>query len=63
MANKLKYSGFTVGIIDTIKPYLKDTETFVQGKLVRYLPYTDSQNIDYHASIAIANELHKGVYI
>lgn len=64
LRSKLKYNGFTVMTIGKISDYIAEDETFVQGQLIRLLPYDDNfSGIDYHTAVSIANELHKGVYI
>lgn len=59
LRNRLTYRGFTLGVID--KPENYSTGWF-QGSLIRYLP-VEGQNLDYHATAALAAELNKGVYI
>lgn len=55
---KLKYNSFTVGVIGTIQPYIQSETSFIQGKFIRLLG-----DADYHLSVEIASEFHKGVYI
>lgn len=55
---KLKYNSFTVGVIGTIQPYIQSEPSFIQGKFIRLLG-----DADYHLSVEIASEFHKGVYI
>ena len=57
--NKLKYNGFTIGRIGKIKDYLQqDTQTYVQGQLIRL-----EGKYDTHIANEIANEFKKGWYI
>lgn len=57
--NKLKYNGMTIGRIGKIKDYLnKDTQTYVQGQLIRL-----EGKFDTHIANEIANEFKKGWYI
>ena len=59
LQNKLKYNGFTIGRIGTIKDYLQgDTQTYVQGQLIRL-----EGKFDTHIANEIANEFKKGWYI
>lgn len=55
---RLKYNGFSVNVISTLGNFATGNDTFVQGQLIRYIG-----NGDYHLTAAIADELHKGVYI
>lgn len=59
LEQKLKYRSMAIGAIDTIANYLQDEPTFIQGSVIRI----DVLGEDYHSSAAIANEIHKGVYI
>ena len=59
LENKLKYNGMTVGRIGKIKDYLQgDTQTYVQGQLIRL-----EGKFDTHIANEIANEFKKGWYI
>ena len=59
LENKLKYNGFTIGRIGKIKDYLQgDTQTYVQGQLIRL-----EGKFDTHIANEIANEFKKGWYI
>lgn len=59
LQNKLKYNGFTIGRIGKIKDYLQqDTQTYVQGQLIRL-----EGKFDTHIANEIANEFKKGWYI
>ena len=55
---KLQYNGMTVGVIDYIQNYLRDEESFIRAKLIRF-----SDTGDMHLVATIAEELHKGVYL
>ena len=58
LRSRLKYNGFTVNAIGTIGSYSVGNDSFIQGQLIRYIGEGD-----YHLTAAIADELHKGVYI
>ena len=59
LENKLKYNGMTIGRIGKIKDYLQqDTQTYVQGQLIRL-----EGKFDTHIANEIANEFKKGWYI
>lgn len=59
LQNKLKYNGFTIGRIGKIQDYLQqDTQTYVQGQLIRL-----EGKFDTHIANEIANEFKKGWYI
>ena len=59
LENKLKYNGFTIGRIGKIEDYLQgDTQTYVQGQLIRL-----QGKFDTHIANEIANEFKKGWYI
>ena len=59
LENKLKYNGMTVGRIGKIEDYLQgDTQTYVQGQLIRL-----EGKFDTHIANEIANEFKKGWYI
>ena len=59
LENKLKYNGMTVGRIGKIQDYLQqDTQTYVQGQLIRL-----QGKFDTHIANEIANEFKKGWYI
>lgn len=59
LENKLKYNGFTIGRIGKIQDYLQqDTQTYVQGQLIRL-----EGKFDTHIANEIANEFKKGWYI
>lgn len=56
---KLKWNGMTVGVIGTIRGYLRQAETYIKGKIIRL----SDLNVDYHLAVEIANEIYKGVFI
>ena len=59
LENKLKYNGMTIGRIGKIQDYLQqDTQTYVQGQLIRL-----EGKFDTHIANEIANEFKKGWYI
>ena len=59
LENKLKYNGMTIGRIGKIEDYLQgDTQTYVQGQLIRL-----QGKFDTHIANEIANEFKKGWYI
>ena len=59
LQNKLKFNGMTIGRIGKIKDYLQqDTQTYVQGQLIRL-----EGKFDTHIANEIANEFKKGWYI
>lgn len=59
LENKLKYNGMTIGRIGKIEDYLQgDTQTYVQGQLIRL-----EGKFDTHIANEIANEFKKGWYI
>ena len=59
LENKLKFNGMTIGRIGKIKDYLQqDTQTYVQGQLIRL-----EGKFDTHIANEIANEFKKGWYI
>ena len=59
LENKLKFNGMTVGRIGKINDYLQqDTQTYVQGQLIRL-----EGKFDTHIANEIANEFKKGWYI
>ena len=62
---RLKYRGMTVGVIGKIEDYLQDNPTFIQGSIIQYVNINGEAlpGDDYHLISALANEIHKGVYI
>ena len=60
LRNKITYHGMTIGAIDNINSYIQsETPSFVSAQIIRL----EDIGEDYHTSAAIANEIHKGVYI
>lgn len=60
LRNKIIYHGMTIGAIDTIGNYIQtDTKSFISAQIIRL----EDIGEDYHCASAIANEIHKGVYI
>lgn len=59
LRNKITYNSMAVNVISNISTYMKTTPTFIQGSIIR-LPSLEE---DYHLAVAIAQEIHKGVYI
>lgn len=60
LKNKLKYNGMTVMTIGTIRQYLRPTETYIKGKLIRIDNLHDE---DFHYVNEIAAEVNKGMFI
>lgn len=56
---KLKWNGMTVGVIGTIEAFLRSTETYIKGSLIRL----SDLGIDYHMAVELASEINKGVFI
>lgn len=56
LRQKIKYNGMAVNAIGTLSDYQGG---FVQGQLIRLEGVVE----DFHCAAAIANEIHKGVYI
>ena len=59
LRNKITYNSMTVNVIGKITDYVGPTPTFIQGSVIRL----DDLGEDYHLAVAIADEIHKGVYI
>ena len=59
LQNKIRWNGMTVMRIGIIQDYLQDEESYIKGKLIRFL----DDGEDYHVVNSIADELNKGVYI
>ena len=59
LINKIKYRSMTVGVISTIETFLQEDLSFVSAQIIRL----DEIGDDYHIAAAIANEVHKGIYI
>lgn len=57
---KLKYNGMTVMTIGTIRQYLRPTESYIKGKLIRLDNLHDE---DFHYVNEIAAEVNKGIFI
>lgn len=57
--NKLRYNGMTVMRIGKIDDYVNDTESFIQGQIIRLENFTD----DYHMSVEIVDEIKRGIFI
>ena len=57
---KLTWNGFTIGVIGHLTDFAANGgDSFVQGSLIRL----EGLDEDYHCAAAIANEIHKGVYL
>jgi outer membrane lipoprotein SlyB len=60
LKNKLKYNGYTIMAIGTIREYLENAEEqYFKGRLIRF----EDNNEDYHVVNAIKEELEKGVFL
>lgn len=57
--NKIKYNSMTINRIGTIQEFLKGSETFIRGSLIRIPALED----DYHIASEIAKQLLIGVFI
>ena len=63
-ANKIRYTGMTVGVIGTIKDYLDSSEqSYIKADIIRFPESTNTYYMDNHMATAIAGEIYKGVYI
>ena len=62
LRDKIKYNGMTVMKIGTILDYIQDDKTYIKGKLIRLEGSFESYP-EYNITIAISNELNKGVFI
>lgn len=60
LKNKLKYNGMTVMTIGTIREYLRPTESYIKGKLIRLDNFHDE---DSNYVSEIAAEVNKGIFI
>ena len=60
LKNKLKYNGMTVMTIGTIRQYLRPTESYIKGKLIRLDNFHDE---DSNYVSEIAAEVNKGIFI
>lgn len=58
LKNKIKYNGMTVGVVDTLKKYIGNEQTFIQAQLIE-IDITD----DSHIANVIAKNLSEGVRI
>ena len=59
LENKLKYNGMTVMRIGTIQEFIKETPTYIKGKLIRL----ENTGEDFHYVSELAKEFDKGVFI
>lgn len=59
LRDQIKYTGMTVMRTGTIRDYLQPDYSYVQGKMIRM----ESLQAENHLLVAIADEIHKGVYI
>lgn len=59
LENKLKYNGMTVMRIGTIQEFMKDTPTYIKGKIIRL----EDTGEDFHYISELAKEFDKGVFI
>lgn len=57
--DKIKYNGMTVMRIGNIREFLKETPTYIKGKLIR----VEGIEEDFHYVNELANEFNKGVFI
>lgn len=59
LENKLKYNGMTVMRIGTIQEFIRETPTYIKGKLIRL----ENTGEDFHYVSELAKEFDKGVFI
>ena len=59
LENKLKYNGMTVMRIGTIQEFIRETPTYIKGKLIRL----ENTGEDFHYVSELAQEFDKGVFI
>ena len=59
LENKLKYNGMTVMRIGTIQEFMKNTPTYIKGKIIRL----EDTGEDFHYISELAKEFDKGVFI
>lgn len=59
LRNKIKYNGMTTMRIGTINEFIRSTQSYIKGKLIRLENLGD----DYHIATVIADEINQGVYI
>ena len=59
LKNKIKYNGMTVMRIGTIQEFIRETPTYIKGRIIRL------ENIgeDFHYISELAKEFNKGVFI
>lgn len=57
--NKIRWNGMTVMRIGTIQEFIRPTETYIKGKIIRLLDVDEPTNVLNE----IANEIDKGVFI
>lgn len=57
--NKIRWNGMTVMRIGTIQEFIRPTETYIKGKIIRLLEVDEPTNVLNE----IANEIDKGVFI
>lgn len=59
LRSKITYNGMTVMAIDNIANYLRETPSYIKGKVIRLEGIED----DFHVVNTIAKEINNGVYI
>lgn len=59
LRSKITYNGMTVMAIDNIANYLRETPSYIKGKVIRLENIED----DFHVVNTIAKEINNGVYI
>lgn len=59
LRNKLKYNGYSIGRISTIKNFQHNEPTYIKGKIIRL----ENLGEDTHSANVIAEEINKGVFI
>lgn len=59
LENKLKYNGMTVMRIGTIQEFIRETPTYIKGKIIRL----ENTGEDFHYVSELAKEFDKGVFI
>lgn len=57
--NKIRWNGMTVMRIGTIQEFIRPTETYIKGQIIRLLDVDEPTNVLNE----IANEINKGVFI
>ena len=66
LEEKIKYRGMTVGVIAPLGEFIQDERTFIQGSVIKFENVVNDVGMsfdEYHMAAALANEIHKGVYI